>query len=141
MVELMIVIAIIAVLASIIMPKMTGARLKSQVTACKANLRNINAAVEMYANDNNGGRGPVSGTSYVILNSSCYLVTTGYLKAMQCPRGNNYYIYPSYTGGWCGTYGVPQNLTLITCTSSVSGHPGYSSQCPYCWGGQVRDGH
>jgi len=140
MVEVIVVVAIIAVLASIIMPKMTGARDKAKVEACKQNLRQINNAIELYANDNNGVRGPVSGTTYVYLNDSCYLVTEGYLRsAIKCPLGNTYYIYPSYTGGWCGTYNVPLNLALITC-SNVR-HPGYSAQCPYVWGGQVRDGH
>jgi len=135
MVELMIVVAVIAVLASIIMPKMTNARQKSYLAACKTNLRHIYQAVDMYANDNNGVRGP---SSVVYLNDSCYLVTGGYTKTVKCPLNTNYYICAIYNGGWCTSYNVPAGMTLITCMSS---HPGYSGQCPYIWGGQVRDRH
>jgi len=41
MIELMIVIAIISILATIIIPKMTGARDKSKLEACKTNLKHI----------------------------------------------------------------------------------------------------
>jgi prepilin-type N-terminal cleavage/methylation domain-containing protein len=46
--ELMIVIAIIAILASILVPNFLRARSRSQLTGCVSNLKNISTAVEMY---------------------------------------------------------------------------------------------
>jgi len=138
MVELMIVVAIISVLASIIMPKFTGARNKSKLEACKGNLKHIAIAIEMYGNDNNGDRGP---NSTVTLNASCYLVTGNYLKVVQCPLGNSYNISPHYSGGWCTTYSMPLDLPLAYCQNSSNQHPGYAYECPFVWAGQVRDRH
>ncbi len=57
LIELMIVIAIIAILAAILVPNFIRARAQGQLTACKSNLKNIGTALEMYATDN-GGRYP-----------------------------------------------------------------------------------
>ncbi len=54
LIELMIVIAIIAILAAILVPNFIRARAQGQVTSCKANLKNIGTACEMYATDNAG---------------------------------------------------------------------------------------
>lgn len=59
LIELMIVIAIIAILAAILVPNFIRARAQGQVTSCKANLKNIGTACEMYATDN-GGRYPAT---------------------------------------------------------------------------------
>lgn len=57
LIELMIVIAIIAILAAILVPNFIRARAQGQVTSCKSNLKNIGTACEMYATDH-GGRYP-----------------------------------------------------------------------------------
>ena len=115
MVELIIVVAIIAVLASIIMPKMSGARDKGKLSACKGNLKALAVAIEMYANDNGGSYG---GT-WRVVNASHFLVTSGYSKVVQCPLGNNYWTCAPYAGYnpavpymiWCmsdtSEYGTP----------------------------------
>ena len=54
LIELMIVIAIIAILAAILVPNFIRARAQGQVTSCKSNLKNIGTACEMYATDNAG---------------------------------------------------------------------------------------
>ena len=54
LIELMIVIAIIAILAAILVPNFLRARAQGMVTACKANLKNMGTALEMYATDNSG---------------------------------------------------------------------------------------
>ena len=54
LIELMIVIAIIAILAAILVPNFVRARAQGHVTACKSNLKNIGTALEMYATDNQG---------------------------------------------------------------------------------------
>ena len=59
LIELMIVIAIIAILAAILVPNFIRARAQGQLTACKSNLKNIGTALEMYSTDN-GGRFPTT---------------------------------------------------------------------------------
>ena len=53
LVEIMIVVAIIALLATIAVPNFLRARLRSQATACKQDLRMLDAAIEQYAIENN----------------------------------------------------------------------------------------
>ena len=60
LIELMIVIAIIAILAAILVPNFLKARAQGQLTACKSNCKNLATALEMYASDN-GGRYPTNG--------------------------------------------------------------------------------
>ena len=52
LIELMIVIAIIAILSSILLPNFVRARSEGRLTGCKTNLRNIATALEAYATDN-----------------------------------------------------------------------------------------
>jgi prepilin-type N-terminal cleavage/methylation domain-containing protein len=54
LIELMIVIAIIAILAAILVPNFIRARAQGQFTACKSNLKNIATALEMYSTDAQG---------------------------------------------------------------------------------------
>ena len=52
LIELMIVIAIIAILAAILFPVFNNARKKSLETQCVSNLRQLTTAMKMYATDN-----------------------------------------------------------------------------------------
>lgn len=54
LIELMIVIAIIAILAAILVPNFIKARAQGQLTSCKSNLKNTATALEMYSTDNTG---------------------------------------------------------------------------------------
>ncbi len=71
LIELVIVIAIIAVLMGLLLAAMEVARHKGYIDACASNLRQIGQAITMYANDNHGnyprtiyvaGAPPVAGT-------------------------------------------------------------------------------
>lgn len=80
LIELMIVIAIIAILAAILVPNFIRARAQSQLSACAGNLKNIATALELYATDNSGGYPAATGS----------LITT-YIRTMpSCPTNNTY---------------------------------------------------
>jgi prepilin-type N-terminal cleavage/methylation domain-containing protein len=93
LIELMIVIAIIAILAAILIPNFLHARAESQTSACEGNEKQIATAEEEYAVDHNGAyvAGAVSstllGTLYLgvtptdPVNSSTYNVSTGVASA------------------------------------------------------------
>lgn len=54
LVELLVVIGILALLISVLMPALSGARRASKATACLSNLRQIGMATMMYINDAKG---------------------------------------------------------------------------------------
>lgn len=95
LIELMIVIAIIAILAAILVPNFIRARAQGQLTACKSNLKNIATALEMYSTDWSG--------KYP---SNTVPLTPNYLKTMPlCPAAAS----NTYSAGF-GT-GAPGNQT------------------------------
>ncbi|MFH0802456.1 MAG: prepilin-type N-terminal cleavage/methylation domain-containing protein [bacterium] len=73
LIELMIVIAIIAILAAILVPNFMKARAQGQLTACQSNLKNIGTALEMYSTDNSGRY--FTGTALTPLQTGEYLKT------------------------------------------------------------------
>ena len=57
LVEIMIVVAIIALLATIAIPNFMRARVRSQATACKQDLRIVDAAIDQWAMEKNHKNG------------------------------------------------------------------------------------
>lgn len=115
LIELMIVIAIIAILAAILVPNFIRARAQGQLTACKSNLKNIGTALEMYATDH-GGRYPVTGelrklsTPGTIGNTS----TQAYLKQIPlCPSAGE----DTYSANYSSTMN-PDNYSLYCAGSN-----------------------
>jgi general secretion pathway protein G len=67
LIELMIVVAIIAILAGILIPNFVNARAQAQTSACQSNLRAIATAMELYYADNQ--RYPAAGAIPDALNT------------------------------------------------------------------------
>ena len=82
LVEIMIVVAIIAILSAIAIPNFMAARSKSRANACKANLRQIESGVEQWAMDNS----KVNGNTCTF---SADLVPTYIKKTPQCPSSTS----------------------------------------------------
>ena len=94
LVEIMIVVAIIALLATIAVPNFLRARQRSQATACKQDARMLDAALEQYAMENN--KKPADAVAFADLQA--------YLKSNS----------PLYSNGGNDTMGNPFVITTIT---------------------------
>jgi prepilin-type N-terminal cleavage/methylation domain-containing protein len=75
LIELMIVIAIIAILAAILIPNFLHARAEAQTAGCEGNEKQIATAMEEYAVDHNGSYG-AGGTVTSTLLGTLYLGVT-----------------------------------------------------------------
>ena len=114
LIELMIVIAIIAILAAILVPNFIRARAQGQVTGCKSNLKNIGTALEMYSTDA-GGRFP----------TALARLTPNYLKAVPtCPSTGT----RTYTSGYAAASN-PDSYTVV-CAGTNHGGVGLSTNYP-----------
>ena len=96
LVEIMIVVAIIGLLASIAIPNFVRARENAQVNACINNLRQIDGAIQQYALENNAG---VTAT------------VDGNMIAPYLNRGNNTSVADIQTGVVCP---IDPNKTFTT---------------------------
>jgi type II secretion system protein G len=118
LIELMIVIAIIAILAAILVPNFLRARAQGQLTACKSNLKNIGTAMEMYSSDNQG-RYP----------SAIANITPSYLKTLPtcAAAGQMTYTYikttvpDCYTAYCAGSYHTPMTTANYPQYDAVQG--------------------
>jgi prepilin-type N-terminal cleavage/methylation domain-containing protein len=115
LIELMIVIAIIAILAAILVPNFIRARAQGQLTACKSNLKNISTAEEMYSTDNQGR-----------YTSDFPSLSPNYLKQLPtCPSSQQATSY-SYT------YAVTPDLFTLWCSGDKAhSGAGLNTSSPY----------
>ncbi|MBI2252054.1 MAG: prepilin-type N-terminal cleavage/methylation domain-containing protein [Armatimonadetes bacterium] len=114
LIELMIVIAIIAILAAILVPNFIRARAQGQVTACKSNLKNISTALEMYSTDSKGRYPTTLGT-----------LVSNYLRAVPtCPSAGS----DTYTAGYTSVQS-PDGFT-VWCTGTYHSGVGSGANMP-----------
>ncbi|MFP4498522.1 MAG: prepilin-type N-terminal cleavage/methylation domain-containing protein [Vulcanimicrobiota bacterium] len=89
LIELMIVIAIIAILASIIIPNISRARARAQLTTCMANQKSLITVLTMWVTDHPGREDEFSGGRLAGTNHSLCPDYVG--LAPTCPASGNYY--------------------------------------------------
>ncbi len=120
LIELMIVIAIIAILAAILVPNFIRARAQGQVTSCKSNLKNIGTACEMYATDN-AGRYPTDLTKLLDKGTA----TQPYLKQIpKCPSEGS-------SAPYTNSYERSTNPDVYTVYCSGSNHTAAGCEANY----------
>ena len=101
LVEVMIVVAIIGMLAAIAIPNFARARQTSQVNACINNLRQLDAAIQEYALENNAAAGDTVVGDMVApyLPRGINTAAVDIERAIFCPIDGNKGFSTSYAGG------------------------------------------
>jgi prepilin-type N-terminal cleavage/methylation domain-containing protein len=105
LVEIMIVVAIIALLAAIAIPNFVRSRGKAQATVCVSNMRKIDDAIQQYATETK-----VAETQPVTA-----VLLAPYLKAgmPKCPVGQVDYTVTTVDGSvWCQNYPLGSSASL-----------------------------
>ena len=121
LIELMIVIAIIAILAAILIPNFLHARAESQTAACEGNEKQIATALEEYAVDHNGSYGAGGNVTSTLL-GTLYLGVT----PSDPVNASNYSV--TTTAGSYGSYQITDaGGHDTTTTGSLPGGPGTGS--------------
>jgi competence protein ComGC len=111
-VELLVVVAIIAIIAAMVVPALSRAKSAANSTGCKNHLRQLGAALRMYVADNSGNF-PVymqSGPPFRHWSDglASYRAASWWTNpAYHCPayRGTNCYFLPGWTAFSWGSYG------------------------------------
>ncbi|GAC1416179.1 MAG: hypothetical protein NVSMB5_06180 [Candidatus Velthaea sp.] len=125
LIELMIVVAIIAILAGILIPNFVNARAQAQTSACESNLRAIGTALELFYADNQsyGAGGTVPGA--LQLNGVNYLNNSP--RDPADPIGTGVYTVATSNGGQNYVVACPGTHAGSTLTKLTS--DGATTQC------------
>ena len=131
LIELMIVVAIIAILAGILIPNFVNARSQAQTAACESNLRAIATALELYYADNQvypTAAGAAVQPALLTANGVAYLNNTPKDPAAQSGAATYVLTTAQATGGSPASYTivcpgvhVGSTLTKIPLAGGTSG--------------------
>jgi prepilin-type N-terminal cleavage/methylation domain-containing protein len=105
LIELLSAVAVIGILAALLLPALNGAKARAQRSVCLNNLRQINFATRMYAEDH--GDAVVLPSKFVV--------------------GTDYQLYKEYVKGYAGYKGKPARSEKLFACPSDSFY--------YTWGG------
>jgi prepilin-type N-terminal cleavage/methylation domain-containing protein len=121
LIELMIVIAIIAILAAILIPNFLHARAEAQTSGCEGNVKMIATGLEEYAVDNHGSYGPGGSVTSTLLGAPYLAITP-----KDPVNGSNYNVNTS--PGTYGSYIISDTGGHDTTTTlNLPGNPGGAS--------------
>ena len=101
LIELMIVVAIIGLLATIALPNFVKARQSSQSNACINNLRQVDGAIQQYALENRVASGSVVDGNMIApyLPRGANMAVVDIENTVFCPADNGRSFSSSYAGG------------------------------------------
>lgn len=134
LVELLVIIAVFAILAALLLPALSAAKAKAKRTACLNNLRQINLGLRMYCDDFNDASpktgiarfGTQSWSSYRKLMSS-YVGVNGESspkdRLFACPADSFYFDFER------NATGVPTALIYVSGSIHAQSNFDYSSYC------------
>ena len=97
LVEIMIVVAIIGLLAAIAIPNFVRARTTAQMNACITNLRQIDAAIQQWALENNAGSGASVAADGSTIKAYLGRGASGSITSVYCPADTAKTFSTSYT--------------------------------------------
>lgn len=133
LIELLIVVAIIAILASILFPSFNKVRMQANSIACVNNLKQFGAAMSMYAGDfsdrlpiNQDPAGWCGNYSFWYIPFAPYLNSTyeklDKCKTFKCPSHQTPFGYTAFYPNWqpFASYGINQGLAFKSILSKWS---------------------